>query len=138
MDAMLPTWINSPRRKPSISLPGPSGSITSRVSRAAFETAGYAFGKSGGPDLLRGETMVVENAKEGQSLARKVGQRIPRLVVMVPRLSRGADDRQPLPVFPGRDGGAGDRPERHRPPTGAHVVELLLMHVAAEDVTGLT
>src|ERR1700693_5100800 len=34
-----------------------------------------------------------------------------------------------------RDGGSGHPPERHRPSSGTHVVELRFMHVPAKDVT---
>src|ERR1700694_546688 len=69
--------------------------------RTALKPPGQSIGKSGGSNLLRGEIMVVGNAKEGQSAALEVGQRVTRLVDPVSWLAGRADDGEPLAVFSG-------------------------------------
>src|SRR5260370_36866819 len=130
---MLPTWISSPKRKPSISLPGPSVYILG----PALESPRNALGQAGRSNLLRGQAVIVGNPIEREPRTIQIGKRIACLVVVVSRLAGGANDGQPPTVRPSGDGRPGHRPERHRSATGANVVQLLFMHVPAEDVSGV-
>src|SRR5437868_4140557 len=129
---MPPTWIASPRQKPSISLPGGRRLMT-WTSGASLEAARQALGQAGGEDLLSRGAKVVRNAKERQPRPLEVGHGVTRGVVVVARLARRAHDGEPLAVLCGGDGCPGNRAELEQAPIGAGIEQLLLMDVAAED-----
>src|SRR5258708_6081365 len=132
---MLPTWSNSPRQKPSISLPVP---ITALVpSSSALEAAREPLGQSRRADFLRRRIAIVGHAIESHPGSLQVRQRIARLVAPVPRLAGRADDGQPLTMGPDGNRRSGHRTKRHRVAIRTHVIELGLVHVAAKNVAGI-
>src|SRR5215472_9488131 len=133
MLAMLPRWTSSPRTNPSMWLPGPIAS--SIASGAALEPSRRAFGKPRRADLLRGAAEVVRHAIESQPRALAIGECIARLVAAIAGLAGGAHDGEPTAVLGRRDRRAGHWTERHGTTVGAHVKELLLVHMAAEHIT---
>src|SRR4249920_3763323 len=108
---MLPAWIISPRQKPSISLPGPSGSI---YLSAAFEPPREPFGKPGGADFPDAGIIVVRHAEKGEPGAFEVRECVACRVVAVAWLAGRADDGQPLAMRVGGDRRSGYRFKRHR------------------------
>src|SRR4029453_14989423 len=127
---MLPMCSNSPRQKPSTSVPGPIavkgpprlrlsprrcprrqpavprlGAARRRSLRPALETPREPFGQPGGADFLRGQIVIVGHTEKSESRPLELPQCVARLVAAVAWLAGRADDREPLAVGSRRDGG---------------------------------
>src|SRR5439155_547587 len=112
-------------------------SIYSMTRYGVVSSSRNALGQAGRSNLLCGQAVIVGNPIEREPRTVQIGERVACLVVVVARLAGGADDGEPSTVRPGGDGRPGHRPEGHRSATGADVVQLLFMHVPAEDVSGV-
>src|SRR5215468_6015259 len=130
MLAMLPRWTSSPSTKPSTWLPGFKDSDI--ASGSALQAPRGALRQSRRAYLPRRAPIVVRHAIEREPRSLAIREGIAGLVAAIARLAGGADDRQPLTMLRRRNGRAGHGAKQQRFAVGAHVVQLLLVHVAAD------
>src|SRR5215831_11171460 len=137
--AMLPWWMSSSSRYPSMTAPGSMRMLTGHVlpgSELATELQPRAkiARKARRPDLPRCLLGVVGNPVEDQHVGRLVEHRVAGRRVAVARLPHRAGDDQPAAERAELDGCARDRLEAGDPGIGRQVVQRGSVGVAGEDL----